>query len=917
MVALIGLVLVAIVGAGGLYYVVQRYGTDLPDYRQLATYSPPTVTRVYAGDGRLLQEYAQEKRVFVPVEAMPKRLIQAFLAAEDKNFYTHPGIDPLSIVRAALTNVERLVSDERPVGASTITQQVAKNFLLSNEVTLERKIKEALLAFRMEQAFTKDQILELYLNQIYLGLGSYGVAAAALNYFDKSLDELSTAEAAYLAGLPKAPSWYHPTRQPEAAKGRRDWVIGRMEDLGVISAEEARRAEAEPLMMRRRAPTEMAVAEYFAEEVRRELVGEHGDAFLYEGGLSIQTTLSPHLQEIADRALVDGLISYDRRRGWRGPVATLELTEGWQSRLVQIDQTDGRDRWQLGAVLEVDADGAAIGFPDGRTGVLPLAELTWARSVPDENGSRGPQITHPDQVVTPGDVVWVEALPVEEGDAATGTGEAPPKFALRQPPEVEGAMVAMNPHTGRVLALSGGYSFQRSVFNRATQALRQPGSALKPFIYLAGLASGLTPSSIFLDAPIVLDQGPGLGKWKPVNYSNQFYGPSTLRLGLEKSRNVMTVRLAQAIGMDRVYEMADRFDLTRGLGRNLASALGASEVYLLELTTAYAMLVNGGKRIEPALIERIQDRHGETVIRRDERTCPDCRDVAWQGQATPVLADQRRAGDRSRAGLSDGQPAARRRRARHRRARQVDRQAGRRQDRHLERQPRRLVHRLHAGPRGRRLYRLRPAQEPRPRRAGRLGRVAGLRAVHDGSLGRPAGDAVPGAAGRAPGPGRRRDRPAAGSGHRDGHPRGLPARHRADPLDPRGRRDGGQPGSLSRAAIRRQRRDGRVARRRARAERSGDDPAAAPAAAAAGDAGRQPEHRRPVLTSPAGPSGQGRGGYRIDAAVLDGAPTHRQRRAETDHASRDRESRRRDRAGPGPAEEASLTGTRPSTASTS
>jgi penicillin-binding protein 1A len=644
MVALIGLLVVTVAGAAGVLYLLHRYGTELPEYRQLAAYSPPTVTRVYAGDGRLMQEYAQEKRVFVPVEAMPKRLIQAFLAAEDKNFYSHPGIDPLGIVRAVLDNIERLATNQRPVGASTITQQVAKNFLLTNEVTIERKIKEALLAFRIEQAFTKDQILELYLNQIYLGLGSYGVAAAALNYFDKSLDELSTAEAAYLAGLPKAPSWYHPTRQPEAARGRRDWVIGRMEELGVITAEEANEARAEPLVMRRRAPTETTVAKYFTEEVRRELVAEYGDAFLYEGGLSIQTTLSPHLQALADRALLDGLIAYDRRHGWRGPAAHLELTEGWQSRLVEVDQTDGLDRWQLAAVLEVAQDGATLGFPDDSRGFLPLAELTWARAEL-QDGGLGPQITQPEQVLAPGDVVWVEELAAEhdetQGETAAAPGDQPRQFGLRQPPEVEGAVVAMNPHTGRVLAISGGYSFERSVFNRATQALRQPGSALKPFVYLAGLASGLTPSSIFLDAPIVIDQGPGLGKWKPVNYSNQFYGPSTLRLGIEKSRNVMTVRLAQTIGMDRVVDMAQRFHLARGLGHNLAAALGANEVYLLELTTAYAMLVNGGKRIQPALVERIQDRHGKTVIRRDARACPACQNVPWQGQATPALADER------------------------------------------------------------------------------------------------------------------------------------------------------------------------------------------------------------------------------------------------------------------------------------
>ncbi len=638
-VALVGLLLAGLAGAGGVIYLVHRYGSDLPDYRQLADYRPPTVTRVYAGDGRLMQEYAQEKRVFVPVEVIPKRLIQAFLAAEDKNFYSHSGIDPLGILRAVLTNVENIFTGRRPVGASTITQQVARNFLLTDEVTLERKIKEALLAFRIEQAFTKDQILELYLNQIYLGVGSYGVAAAGLNYFDKSLDELTTAEAAFLAGLPKAPSWYHPIRQPDAAKGRRDWVIGRMEDLGMISAEEAAKARAEPLVMRRRAPTEMAQADYFTEEVRRELVEQHGEPFLYESGLSIRTTLSPHLQTLADHALLDGLITFDRRHGWRGPVAHLELTDGWQSRLVEVDQTGGQDSWQLAVVQDVAADGAVIGFPDGSSGRLPLSALTWARTA-DEDGNLGPKITDPAQVVAPGDVVWVE--PVQpEGDAAKTPADGPKDFELRQQPEIDGAVVVMNPHNGRVLAISGGYSFKRSVFDRATQALRQPGSALKPFVYLAGLESGLTPSSIFLDAPIVVDQGPELGKWKPVNYSNKFYGPSTLRLGLEKSRNVMTVRLAQTIGMDRVVDMATRFGLGRDMGHNLAAALGANEVTLLELTTAYAMLVNGGKRIEPALIERIQDRHGKTVVRRDERPCPACQNVAWEGQPAPHLADQR------------------------------------------------------------------------------------------------------------------------------------------------------------------------------------------------------------------------------------------------------------------------------------
>jgi len=596
---------------------------------------------VHAGDGRLLAEFAHEKRVFVPVEAIPKRVIQAFLAAEDKNFYRHPGIDPLSIVRAALTNLGRLGDNRRPVGASTITQQVAKNFLLSNEVSLERKAKEALLAFRIERAFTKDQILELYLNQIYLGVGSYGVAAAALNYFDKSLDELTTAEAAFLAGLPKAPSWYHPERRPEAAKERRDWVIGRMLDVGFIDRDQAALALAEPLVMHRRAPTEVVRADYFVEEVRRELIERHGEHFLYQGGLSIRTTVSPTLQALADEALRDGLIAYDRRHGWRGPKTRLEVGPEWGADLGQLDRSDGLDSWRLALVLEADAEAATIGLADGATARLPLAELTWAREV-DEEGNPGASVERADQVLEVGDVVWVEQIGAPEnaeGDGEEDEGE--PRYALRQSPEVEGAIVAIDPHTGRVLAMTGGFSYARSVFNRATQALRQPGSALKPFIYLAALENGFTPSSILLDAPIVIDQGAGLGKWKPANYSRQFYGPSTLRLGIEKSRNLMTVRLAQAVGMERIITMAARFDLERGLGYNLASALGSNEVGLLQLTTAYAMLVNGGKRIEPALIERIQDRHGATVSRRDARPCPECQEVAWQAQPAPALPDDR------------------------------------------------------------------------------------------------------------------------------------------------------------------------------------------------------------------------------------------------------------------------------------
>jgi penicillin-binding protein 1A len=629
-------VVVCGLAAGGALFLMHRYAGELPDYRQLADYQPPTVTRVHAGDGRLLAEFAHEKRVFVPVEAIPRRVIQAFLAAEDKNFYAHPGLDPLSIVRAAITNLDNLMNDRRPVGASTITQQVAKNFLLSNEVTLERKLKEALLALRIEQAFTKDEILELYLNQIYLGVSSYGVAAAALNYFDKSLDELTVGEAAFLAGLPKAPSWYHPERRPDAARARRDWVIGRMLDVGFIDQEQAEQAIAEPLVMRGRAPTEVVTADYFVEEVRRELIGRYGEESLYQGGLSIRTTVSPTLQAVAQKTLREGLIAYDRRHGWRGPKAQTDLhtDPAWPARLAEIDRKDGLESWQLALVLAVDAEAATIGLSDGSTASLRLAELQWARRV-DEDGNLGPAVERADQVLALGDLIWVENITAD-------TQAAEPRYALRQPPEIEGALVALNPHSGRVLAIQGGFNYARTEFNRATQALRQPGSAFKPFVYLAALENGFTPSSILLDAPIVIDQGPALGKWKPANYSGRFYGPSTLRLGIEKSRNVMTVRLAQSVGMDRIREMATRFGLERGLGQNLASALGSNEVTLLQLTTAYAMLVNGGKWIDPALIERIQDRHGRTVAQRDARPCAECQDVAWDNQPTPVLPDQRK-----------------------------------------------------------------------------------------------------------------------------------------------------------------------------------------------------------------------------------------------------------------------------------
>jgi len=638
------LLMVAIVGTGGVLFVFYTYGSDLPEYRQLAGYEPPVMTRVYGGDGRLLAEYAVEKRVFVPIKALPRRVVEAFLAAEDKNFYTHPGVDLLSVVRAALTNVRNLGSSKRPVGASTITQQVAKNFLLTNEISWKRKIQEAILAFRIERALSKDRILELYMNEIYLGFGSYGVAAASLNYFDKPLNELTVAEAAFLAALPKAPNNYNPVNNPEAAKSRRDWVIGRMQAEGIIAAEQADQAQRAPLTVRQRSATEYTTAKYFAEEVRRDLVKRYGDETLYKGGLLVRTTIDPQLQAIADRELRRGLEAYDRRHGWRGPIARLadgtrlDLAAEWQRELAKIAPPAGLGARTLAVVVGVDAGGAVIGLGDGAKGRIPLSELGWARRA--EGGQRrGPKVNKAADVLAFGDVIAVE--PIAAGAEGHSTSER--TFSLHQIPNIDGALVALDPHTGRVLAMSGGYSFARSEFNRVTQAARQPGSAFKPFVYLAAIEGGYTPATLILDAPFVIDQGPGLPKWRPANYTNKFYGPSTMRLGLEKSRNLMTVRLAQTVGMDKVASVAERFGVVEKLPEALSMALGSSETTLLRLTTAYAMLVNGGKQITPTLIDRIQDRHGATIFRHDRRPCANCRATAWTGQPVPQVPDNRKA----------------------------------------------------------------------------------------------------------------------------------------------------------------------------------------------------------------------------------------------------------------------------------
>lgn len=631
---------------GGLY-ILYSYGRDLPDYKQLANYEPPVVSRIYAGDGSLIKEYAREKRLFVPISAIPPKVIEAFLSAEDQNFYTHIGIDFKGLLRAVLVNVKNVITSRRPVGASTITQQVAKNFLLSGEVRFERKIKEAILSYRIEQAFTKDQILELYLNEIYLGQNSYGVAAAALNYFGKSLDELEIEEIAYLAALPKAPSNYHPVRKYGAAVGRRNWVLGRMEIEGFISEEEKELAAANPLVTVEGGRARTFQANYFAEDVRRELKKTYGDEELYGGGLAVRTSLSPRLQSIAERELKKGLVVYDRRHGWRGPLDTMDLFaspyESWKEEFLKIQIPLGVDDWHHAVVLEVQEQQAIIATKDGLKSSdtfegLPLEtisfeEIKWAREWrPEER--LGPRIESIAEVLAQGDIIAVERIETEE--ATSGVS-----YTLRQIPAINGSIVALDPHTGRVLAMVGGYDFKRSEYNRATQAKRQPGSAFKPFVYSVALDNGFTPSSLVLDAPFVIDQGFGNGKWKPKNSSDKFYGPSTLRLGIEKSRNLMTVRLAQNLKMEKVVEVADRFNITKDMPDLLSMSLGAGETTLLDLTAAYGMIVNGGKKIEPTLIDRIQDRRGATIYRQDERGCDTCVADAWNNQVEPELPDVR------------------------------------------------------------------------------------------------------------------------------------------------------------------------------------------------------------------------------------------------------------------------------------
>ncbi len=634
------MIFVGLAGAG--MYVIFDVSKDLPDYKQLASWEPPVMTRMHAADGSLLAEFAEERRLFVPIDSVPKRLIQAYMSAEDKNFYQHNGLDWKGITSAVIRYAQvKLTGHGQIVGASTITQQVAKNFLLGNEQTMTRKLKEALIVQRIEGSFTKDQILELYLNDIFLGLNSYGIAAASLNYFGKPLDQLSLEEMAYMAALPKGPNNYNPFKYPERALVRRNWVLQQMFQNGYITEQELTDAQAKPFKVNPRPfGVQLFSAEGFAEEARRDLVQMYGKDALNKGGYSVHTTLEPKMQIFARQALARGLIGFDRKRGFRGAIEHVDLQGGdWAKYLGTIHLAADAAPWRAAIVTEVTAEAATIGLQpkflsngqlggERETGTIPVSLMAWARKYVDGT-ELGKEIKTADQVLKAGDIIYV---------APSGQ---PQTWHLVQLPDVEGAMVAMDPHTGRVLAMVGGFSYGSSQFNRAVQATRQPGSSFKPIVYAAALENGYSPASVLLDAPVEYKLQNG-DVWKPKNYEKNFFGPSTLRRGIEQSRNTMTVRLADSLGLTKIADLAQRLGIYDKMPHQLAMALGAGETTLLKMTTAYSIIANGGKKVDATLIDRIQDRYGHTIYRHDDRECTGCKQEKYDANAPePELIDNR------------------------------------------------------------------------------------------------------------------------------------------------------------------------------------------------------------------------------------------------------------------------------------
>ena len=590
--------------------VLWTYSNDLPDYNFLNSYKPTVSSKVYSGNGDLVADFSQEKRVFVPFNSIPKNVINAFLSAEDKNFFKHPGVDAKGVIRAVINNISNILSSKRLEGASTITQQVAKNFLLTNEVSLNRKIKEAILAFRIERALSKERILELYLNQIYLGSGSYGVAAASLEYFDKSIKDLNYSEASLLAALPKAPSRYNPYRDPDIAKFRRNLVLKNLLDNNYLTSEWYEKLTKEEIILKKNKKIYLEDAQYFIEDVRKSVIETLSYDKVYKQGFNINTPIDLNLQTIATKSLRDGLIAYDKRKGWRGPLTNKIYNSEWKKDLEKY-KLENSINWKLAIVKKINKFSAEIETEDNIEGVIEYQSISWTKK-------------EFNKLLKPGDIIYVKNLKENI-------------FNLQQLPKVNGGIVVMDPFTGRVLALSGGFSFTQSEFNRATQAKRQPGSAFKPFVYALALENNFTPTSLVLDAPLVLDQGDDLKMWKPENYGKKFYGPSTLRVGLEKSRNLMTVRIAQNLGVEKIVDFSKALKIYDNPEELLSISLGSAETTLLKLTSAYSVFVNGGRLVEPILIDRIQDSEGNTIFNNDKRKCINCDQISYLSNDYPEI----------------------------------------------------------------------------------------------------------------------------------------------------------------------------------------------------------------------------------------------------------------------------------------
>ena len=597
----------------GIFGILWSFSNKIPDYKFLKSYKPPVSSKMYSGNGNLVADFSQEKRIFIPYSAIPKNVINAFLSAEDKNFFSHPGVDARGVLRATINNVKNIFTSKRLEGASTITQQVAKNFLLTNEVSINRKIKEAILAFRIERALNKERILELYLNQIYLGSGAYGIAAASLEYFDKSIKELNYAEAAVLAALPKAPSKYNPYQNKDLAKFRRNLVLQNLYQNGILDFESYVGYKNQSIRLKKTKRVYLEDSQYYIEDVRKNIIERLSYEKVYKQGYNINTPINLGLQKIATDSLRNGLISYDKRKGWRGPLVNLNYDNDWFKKVDKKYFLEKSINWKIAIVKDVKKFEVTIETLDRLEGIIKYKDISWTKK-------------ELENLLKVGDLIYVKNLKDNI-------------YKLQQLPKINGGIVVMDPYTGRVLALSGGFSFKNSEFNRASQALRQPGSAFKPFVYALALENKFTPSSLVLDAPLVLDQGIDLKKWKPENYGKKFYGPSTLRVGLEKSRNLMTVRIAQNLGIDELAKFSKKLNIYQDPDELLSISLGSAETTLLSLTSAYASFVNGGKLISPIIIDRIQDSEGNTIINNENRKCANCGKISFTGEDYPVIED--------------------------------------------------------------------------------------------------------------------------------------------------------------------------------------------------------------------------------------------------------------------------------------